>query len=333
MAIEAGTLRPPSKVTLREVAEDWLAGARDGSIRNRKGDQYKPSSLRGYERCLRLRVLPALGEMRMSDIDRRHVQALVDSMLRDGLDPATVKNTLNPIQAIFRRALRRGVVGVNPTTDLEVPRATGRRERIAAPDEAAALLAALSVEDRAVWATAMYGGLRRGELRALLWTDVDLAGGVLRVERSWDDQEGEIEVKTRAGRRTVPVAAALRDILLEHRLRTWDAGFVFGASDTAPFEPSTAIRRAQRAWRAAGLEPIGFHEARHTFASLMIDAGVNAKALSTYMGHASVSITFDRYGHLMPGNEIDAARRLDAYLARAADVSGLPVSAPAASAT
>jgi integrase len=65
------------------------------------------------------------------------------------------------------------------------------------------------------------------------------------------------------------------------------------------------------------IEPITLHEARHTFASLMIAAGVNAKALSTYMGHSSITITYDRYGHLMPGNEEEAADLLDAYLERA----------------
>jgi integrase len=65
-----------------------------------------------------------------------------------------------------------------------------------------------------------------------------------------------------------------------------------------------------------GLDPIGLHECRHTFASLMIAAGVNAKALATYMGHSSVTITLDRYGHLMPGNEDEAAGLLDEYLAR-----------------
>jgi integrase len=68
---------------------------------------------------------------------------------------------------------------------------------------------------------------------------------------------------------------------------------------------------------AAGVEPITLHECRHTFASLMIAAGVNAKALSTYMGHSSITITLDRYGHLMPGNEDEAAGLLDVYLARA----------------
>jgi integrase len=69
-----------------------------------------------------------------------------------------------------------------------------------------------------------------------------------------------------------------------------------------------------RAWKAAGLDPITPHEARHTFASMMIAAGVNAKAIATYMGHSSIQITYDTYGHLMPGNEAEARGLLDAYL-------------------
>jgi integrase len=76
-------------------------------------------------------------------------------------------------------------------------------------------------------------------------------------------------------------------------------------------------QRAERAWRAAGLEPIGLHDCRHTFASLMIAAGVNAKTLAAFMGHASITMTLDRYGHLFPGSEDEAAGLLDAYLERA----------------
>jgi integrase len=78
-------------------------------------------------------------------------------------------------------------------------------------------------------------------------------------------------------------------------------------------------------WLKAGLARLGLHEARHTFASLMIGVGVNAKALSTYMGHASITITLDRYGHLMPGNEEEAAGLLDAYLERAVTAARGPV--------
>ena len=130
---------------------------------------------------------------------------------------------------------------------------------------------------------------------------------------------GEIgEPKSRAGRRSVPIVAALRDLLVEHKLATRrDHGFVFGTSATSPFTPNVARGRARTAWRRAGLEPIGLHECRHTFASLVIAAGVNAKAITAYLGHASIQTTFDLYGHLMPGNEDEAVALVDAYLERA----------------
>jgi integrase len=86
------------------------------------------------------------------------------------------------------------------------------------------------------------------------------------------------------------------------------------------------LARARKAWKEAKLAPIIPHECRHTYASLMIAAGVNPKALSTYMGHANIAITMDRYGHLFPGNENEAAALLDALLSRAA-ASGCPTRA------
>ena len=154
---------------------------------------------------------------------------------------------------------------------------------------------------------------------ALRWEDVDLAAGVIRVERSYDEKGRiEVEPKSRAGRRTVPVVGALRDILVDHRARRdRDDGLVFGSTPETPFVPSNLWRRAQRAWKRSGLEPIGLHEARHTFASVLIAAGVNAKAITTYMGHASIQTTYDLYGKLMPGSESEAVALVDAYLARA----------------
>jgi integrase len=315
-AVRDGTLRAPTPTTLREAASAWLECARDGSIRNRAGDPFKPSTVRIYEAALRLRVLPELGSCRLSDIRRVDLQDFADRMLAEGMDPSTIKAALAPLRAIYGRAVSRGEVALNPTTGLRLPAVRSQRDRIADPEEAAALIAALAPGDRALWATAFYAGLRRGELQALRWEDVDLAGGTIRVERSWDRSGTYIEPKTRGGKRRVPVPAVLRDHLVERRMATGRSeGLVFG--DSTPFGESGVRERAHRAWRRAGLARITLHEARHTFASLMIAAGVNAKALSAYMGHASVVFTLDRYGHLMPGNEEEAAGLLDAYLERA----------------
>jgi integrase len=140
------------------------------------------------------------------------------------------------------------------------------------------------------------------------------------VERSWDQKAGAVEPKSRAGRRRVPLAGPLRAHLAAHRLMkpSDDEALLFGRSGGRALHSDALTRRARTAWRRAGLEPIGLHECRHTYAAFMIAAGVNAKALSTYMGHSSITVTLDRYGHLMPGNEDEAAGLLDAYLERTA---------------
>jgi integrase len=116
----------------------------------------------------------------------------------------------------------------------------------------------------------------------------------------------------------VPIPGVLRDHLVEHRMRRPGEGYPFGSRPDRPFTPTAVQRRAETAWRRDGLDPITLHEARHTFASLMIAAGCNPKALSSYLGHSNIAVTFDTYGHLMPGNEVESAGLLDAYLARSA---------------
>jgi integrase len=340
-AVQRGTLRPSTQQTLREAAEEWLDGAKSGAIRTRSGDTWKPSTLHGYEQTLRRRVLPVLGGARLSDISAVDLQRLVERMLGEGLDPSTVRNALMPVRAIYRRACRPGgPVAVNPTRGLELPAVRGRRDRIVDPATAASLLAALPDGDRALWATALFAGLRRGELLALRWEDVDLASGLIRVRRSYDPRSGETgEPKSRAGLREVPIPGVLRDHLVAHKARCkWEAGLVFGRTAGRPANHSSIIARAESAWRVAAVQearrvgaedeeaelvarefvsPLTLHEARHTFASLMIAAGVNAKSLSAWLGHSSIAITLDRYGHLMPGAAAEGTTLLDGYLARA----------------
>lgn len=312
------TLTAPTSTTVRQAWDAWLAGARKGEVRTRSGDIFKPSVLRSYETAMK-RVLPDIGAERLSELTRPDLQDVVDRMLGEGRDPSTIRNTLMPLRGIYRRALARGEVAVNPTTGLELPAVRGTRDRVVSAHEAALIVAAVPEQDRALWATALYAGLRRGELMALRWEDASTGSGIIRVERSWDVQEGPVSPKSSAGIRNVPIAATLRSHLLAHRLRTGRSeGLVFGRSATTPFDPAAVQARADKAFRAHGLERVTLHECRHGFASLMIAAQVNAKALSTYMGHASINITYDRYGHLMPGNEEEAAALLNAYLAGAA---------------
>ncbi len=314
VALRNGTMKASAGRTLKQVADEWLAGARRGEIRNRSGDPYKPSAIRTYEQFLRLRVLPVLGASKFTAIRRIDLQDFVDRLHTDGTAPTSVQGAVLPLRAMYRRALARGEVSINPTIGLEMPAIRSGRDRIVSPAAAARLLDVLPEGDRPLWATALYAGLRRGEIMALHWEDIDLDAGVLRVRRGWDAVEGEIEPKSASGKRTVPIPTALRGHLEAQWVRGGTGRYVFGANDR-PFAPKSVEDRASRAWRAAELERITLHECRHTYASFAIAAGVNAKALSTYMGHANIAITLDKYGHLMPGNEAEAAGLLDVFLA------------------
>jgi integrase len=315
-AVRKKLMRAPVAMTVEQAGEAWLEGARKGLVLTRSGDPYKPSAVRSYETSLRLRIYPAFGDERLGDLSRIDLQVFVNKLTGE-IKPSTVVVTLLPLRAIYKQAMEVGTVAVNPTTGLRMPAVRGGRDRIAPPEECARLLAALPQRDRALWAAAMYGGLRRGGLMALRIEDIDLGAGVIHVRRGWDAKEGEIATKSGKDRR-VPIAGILRDYLDEQLLGLdWQEGLVFGTRPASPFAVRWLIDRANKAWTKAKLQRITLHECRHTFASLMIAAGVNAKALQTYMGHANISVTMDRYGHLMPGNEAEAAGLLDAYLQRA----------------
>ena len=253
----------------------------------------------------------------MIDLKRTDWQELVDGLVAKGCAPATIATTVAAAAAVYRHEVSRERLRDNPLHGLQLPAPRKGRDHVVGTVAAAAMLKALPEQDQALWATAMYAGLRRGELRALRVSDVDLAGGIISVERSYDDKDGVIETKGRT-KRPVPVPSMLSQRLREHLMRTGRRGdeLLFGSMPGHPFSPSGVTARADKAWK--GLERLTLHEARHCYASYMIAAGVNAKALSTYMGHASIAITLDTYGHMLPGNEEEAAGLLDSYLERSA---------------
>jgi integrase len=303
--------RRRSTITLADAAADFIAGLKAGAIVTRAGHPYRPNTIRGYDRDL-AKVAAELGPHKLAEIRRADVQALVDGWSAAGWGPSSIRNGLDPLRTIYRRALARDQVAVNPCAGVQVPASPASPMRIVSKSEASAMLAALPAGQRALWACALYAGLRRGELQALRWKDVDLSAGLIRVSRGWDQHAGPQLPKTRAGERNVPIVPPLAALL--HRGD--DDALVFGRTAGQPFTPSTVRARANAAWAAAGLAPIALHQARHCFASMMIDSGANPKALSVVLGHTSVTLTFDLYGHLMPGGEAEVGRLLAVWLER-----------------
>jgi integrase len=314
--IEAGTLSAADGPTVEDAAASFIEEIRSGTFLQRNGHPYKPSVVRNYERDLNKRVVPEFGPKRLARLQRPELQRWADS-LTPGRSPSTVRNIVASLRALIAFGELRGWIYVNPCRGLRLPTGEGKRDRIASAAEAAELIAAMRPIDRAALGCAVYAGLRLGELLALDVAAVDLEGSWLYVHRSWDSGAKEfVAVKNRKPRK-VPIIDRLRSLLTEHFVLNHPTeGLLFPSAQRPewPTDPRLLRERTHERWEDAGLKRLGFHEARHTYASIAIAAGLNPKTLSTYLGHSTITITFDRYGHLMPGSEDEARALLDSYL-------------------
>jgi integrase len=316
-AVKAGRMRAAAAPMLEHAIDAWKTGAEAGTIRTRGRRVFAPSKIRAVEQNYRLRLRDCFGRDRLDRIMLQDVQEFVDELDAQDVNASTIESTILPLRLVYRYARGKGIVYADPTDGLELPEKARGRRLPPSPADAAGLLAAAPEQDRAVWATAMLAGLRRGELMALRVTDIDLKGGRLRVERSYDPDACEFRPpKSRHGRRNVPISSTLAPYLRPLVLARRD-GLLFGPSVSRPFTARPIQERADAAWQDAGLDRVTLHACRHLYASMSIAAGVNAHALCTYMGHSGIQVTIDLYGHLFPGNEAEASALLDAYLERA----------------
>lgn len=319
-AIKSGRVVGPVKTTVEQALDDLIAGIESDAILNRSNRPYKPSAKRSYKRAAeRLKV--EIGFMRLDELRRSDLKALIGRLRTSGLGASTIRNTLDPLRVVYRIAIDDEILAIDPTRNLPLPAMDGVRDRTAAPAEAETLIDALPESEQALWATALYVGLRRGELQELRWRDLDLDAGVGRCERAWDDEgRAVVETKSKAGERLFPIVSPVRKRLVAHKLRTGrrDDDLVFGRTAVDRFTPSTVRRRALKAWEANGLQSITLHEGRHSAATTGSAAGLDDLALSHIMGHSSVVITRDRYGHVRPDRIAEVCQQLDAYYEGAA---------------
>ena len=303
--------------TLGEAFDDLLQEMRSGAALSRSGTPYRPGSIRTYAH--QRAVWQELEHVRLHDLRRADVQRVVDRLRAEGRSASAIRNAVDPLRVIYRRAARADLTTNDPLAHLDFPAIRRKPIRVERAADPQVLLGALPDDLRALWATALYAGLRRGELRALRWTHVDLDVGVIRVARGWDDVEGEQETKSAAGVRGVPIVLPLRRELARHQRATKRTGgaLVFGMTATRPFATSSVDTRSKEAFATAGIaDPPTLHTARHATISRLIAAGLDAKVVQSIAGHSSIATTFDRYGHLFPDAIAESRDRLDAYLQR-----------------
>ena len=343
-------------VTFREIASEYLGwledvkGAKPSTLRDHRCLLAEPGQ--AYRRgsgASRGQVMAALGERPAREVTTREIEDLLRSIAVTGVAPRTVNKARQLICAIFSYGMRPSTYALasNPATH-----ADRRREpdpsplAFYSPEQVEALACALATgahrdptrpavgeaeadararedaQDAEMIRVAAYGGLRRGELVALRWRDVDFLGRKIIVRRSLSAETELRSTKSRRARE-VPLpeqAAAALERLSRRGEFTGPDDYVFANRLGRRLDPSALRRRFERGRDAAGLEPLRFHDLRHTYGSLLVAGGIDLQSVKAAMGHSHVTTT-ERYLHARPAGEL--ADRFTRALGGASAVSAL----------
>lgn len=312
-----------SRSLLDGYAGAWLAGTLPASSR-------KGSTKSLYATVTRSHVVGSdLGSMRLSAIRPIHVEAWVVGLRDKGKSESTVRQCYTVLRAILDTAVRDELLARNPAAAVKRPRVTHREARYLGPSEIRALIEASDKTRYGLLFELLANtGMRRGEALALTWRDVDLERQTVRVTGTLSRVDGSLAVtpaKTDRSRRTVPLSPAAAVVLERLRERqavdrraagsVWQSTpYVFTTELGEPCDPRNALRALKAAATRAGLPDIGLHTLRHSAASVMISNGVPLKVVSEILGHASIAITGDVYGHVSPDVSREAVQALSEAL-------------------
>ncbi len=309
-----------NSITVAEAGKLWLVrGAAEGLER---------ATLANYELRLRRFVLPLLGNVRLSELTPPDVEAWRDHLLRCHTR-GNAQSALLALKSLLANAQRRGSVVYNAAVATRINSKSRDREpleigrNVPSKQEVQTILTTADPRWRPAFVTAAFTGMRTSELRGLTWASVDLAARVIQVRQRADQYGGLGAPKSAASRRDIPLMPIVLHALLEWKMAYpfGPGGFVFCSLDhtrrgqVLSHEALwNAFRYAQREARITderGRPKYRFHVLRHFFASLGIEQGFNPKRLQALLGHSSVKMTYDVYGHLFP-NPVDDHERLAA---------------------
>ena len=299
----------PVKDATRTVG-DWLAHWRAITL---AASDRKQSTKALYATLCRKHLESApFGAIRLDRLRPSDVEALVLAMRDKDLSDSTIRQTYTVLRAGLDGAVRDGLLARNPVALVKRPGVERQEARHLDADAVTAVLrAAQGSRYHPVLLLIAATGLRKGEALALHWDRVDLDAGTLRVAATITRIEGRLvisEPKTPRARRVVPLSASMVAMLRKHRteqlaerLRAgeqWqDSGLVFTTEMGSPVDPRNLLRVVEKAARDAGLDGVGVHTLRHSVAVDWLEAGVHIKAVADLLGHSSISVTGDVYGH------------------------------------
>jgi len=304
--IDDGTYQEIEKILFEKYSTIWLADYAKISV--------KKSTYNSYETIVRLHLNPRFGKQFLNRISTADIQKFVsEKITKENLTPKSVVNFLVPLKEMFKHAVAWGYIKRDPSLYVKRPRVEMEEMDFFTPEELRIFLGNVNPNHYALFLTAVMTGMRRGELLALQWGDIDWNSDQISIRRSI--YKGEfVNPKSKNAIRRIVISPILRQALEQHRLigRKSEFDLIFPNEIGLPLNPENLIKREfHSALDRAGLRRIRFHDLRHSYASILISQGENIKFIQSQLGHSSAKTTLDRYGHLMPNLENDAARRLD----------------------
>lgn len=332
-------LHTPGSVspTVKVAAALWIKRSKEKGL--------EPTTVQQYEEHVDLHLLPFIGSKKLADLTVPAVNGFADDLKDAGRSHAMVRRVIRSLGAIFREARRRGLAANDPTAGLDLNLADREDPRPVIPTKAELqlIIAGATGRWRPLILTAIFCGLRGSELRGLRWIDVEFDARQISVAQRADAFHRIGRLKSKAGYRSIPMPPLVVNALREWKLvcPKGDLGLVFPTGAGKVESHSNISQRGlEPILIAAGItiptpvlddagkpivnnagEPImrdapkyGMHSLRHACASLWIESGNNPKRIQKLMGHSTIQMTFDTYGHLFANAEADQKAAEDIQL-------------------
>lgn len=292
----------------------------------------RPATASNYESYIRNHIEPGIGEIKLKQLTSIQIQQFYNRSKERGRIPKTAtetdlrlaNRTVRGIHMLLQQALQQAVaeriINHNPCDNVRIPKKDKKEMTIIPPDQIGDYLrCAKDFGVLPMFYLELTSGLRRGELLALLWTDLDVEQRTINVNKSLGRVKGEVLVappKTENSIRTVVIPQQAVDLLVEDRKNHPDSKYLFPSPHTGEmWSPDAVGRLHKKILRAAGIdERVRFHDLRHTFATLALQTGADVKTVSSMLGHYSAGFTLDTYTHVTNHMQLQAADKMGSFM-------------------
>lgn len=322
--MEQGKVTRKTNKSIGEWMDEWVSTYLPNA---------EETTIIGYKTKIRCYIKPALGDIQIKSLRAEHVQKMINDMHSRGLSPKNIRDTFNNINAAMKKAVATHLIPYNPCEGVALPKLKKYRAKVYSPDMIHTLLEAVTGTDMYLPILLLVTvGLRRGELLALRWSDIDFDRNLLKVRNNMVCGENGYIIKSpksEAGIRDIHIGDDVANALKSAReqyLRDkakygkgfQDLNFIIRQNDGSPISPNAMTRKWRRFIESNDLPSIRLHDLRHSNATALIQAGVSPKVVQQRLGHADVNITLNTYTHVLPDMDIAAAEKLDEIMLKKA---------------